>query len=52
MRKKSKYPKVQMNIRIREDVLKKVDEIADKKEIERSELLRKIIENYIVGYEF
>lgn len=51
MRKKSKYPKVQMNIRIREDVLKKVDKIAENKEMERSELLRKIIENYITTIE-
>lgn len=51
MRTKSKYPKVQMNIRVRKDVLEKVDKIAEKKEIERSELLRKIIENYIATME-
>lgn len=51
MRTKSKYPKVQMNIRIRKDTLEKVDKIAEIKEIERSELLRKIIENYVISYE-
>ena len=51
MRKKSKYPKTGVCIRIREDVLKKVDQMAENKEIERSELLRKIIENYITTIE-
>lgn len=50
MREKSKYPKVALNIRIRKEQLEEIDKIADRKEIERSELIRKIIENFIRTY--
>lgn len=47
MRQKSKYPKTNVCFRLRIDTLEKVDKIAEKKEMERGELLRKIVENYI-----
>ena len=50
MRTKTKYPKTGICIRIRKDILEKVDKIADKKLMERSEFLRKIIEEYITEY--
>lgn len=50
MRTKTKYPKTGICIRIKKDTLEKVDKIAEKKLMERSELLRKIIEEYIEGY--
>ena len=51
MRTKSKYPKVGVCIRLREETLKKVDKMAENKEIERSELLRRLIENGVRNYE-
>lgn len=51
MRTKSKYPKITVGVRIREETLQKVDKIAENKEIERSELLRRLIENGIRNYE-
>ena len=51
MRTKSKYPKTMITLRIRPEQLEKVDKIAENKRVERSELLRKVIDNYIATYE-
>ena len=47
MRTKSKFPKVVVNVRMQEETLKKVDKIAESKSMERSEFIRRIIDNYI-----
>ena len=51
MRTKSKYPKVGVTVRLREETLEKVDKIAENKREERSEILRRFIENGVRNYE-
>lgn len=51
MRTKSKFPKIGVTVRFREEVIKKVDKIAENKAMERSEFIRKIVDNYINSYE-
>ena len=51
MRNKSKYPKTNVCFRLRLDTLEKVDKLAEKKELERGELLRKIVENFVFNTE-
>lgn len=51
MRTKSKLPpKTAICVRLKQKTIKKVDEICQKKEEQRSEFIRKIIENTIENY--
>ena len=51
MNTKSKYPKETVGVRLKPTTLKKVDEIAEKREEKRSETLRILIENAVQSYE-
>ena len=51
MKTKSKYPKETVGVRLKPTTLKKVDEIAEKREEKRSETLRILIENAVQNYE-
>lgn len=51
MNTKSKFPKETVGVRLKPTTLKKVDEIAEKREEKRSETLRILIENAVQNYE-
>lgn len=51
MRTKSKFPKKGVCVRLRETTIEKIDKIAEKKELERSEVIRIMVENSVRAYE-
>lgn len=48
---KSKYPKETVGVRLKPSTLKKVDQIAERREEKRSETLRVLIESAVQNYE-
>lgn len=48
---KSKYPKETVGVRLKPSTLKKVDQIAERREEKRSETLRILIESAVQNYE-
>lgn len=51
MRTKSKFPKTTICLRLDQKQLEKIEKIAENKRIERSELIRRIIDNYVKNVE-
>lgn len=51
MRTKSKFPKSNICVRVSLKTLEKLDKIANEREVERSELIRKILEQYVKNIE-
>ena len=50
MRTKSTFPKIPVTVRLKPKTLEKVEKVAKNKEEDRSEFLRKLIENVMEAY--
>ena len=50
MRKKSEFPKIPVTVRLKPQTLEKVEKLSRNKQEDRSEFLRKLIENVMEAY--